>query len=337
MVTHGTRHPMELLEDFEESYSIKSKISKSTTKRELKTIKELFKRKNERMTAIWNRAMKLHDIVGDEATTFEAEFKAVRKDLCLQSLTPEFYNKYSDQFERVTGSLDFFKLLEQIIGTVTTTDLKNDAKQKLREISRRASEEETFTMFYERIEFLAETASESKHDLKMYLLNESFNSNLSPEIKRYLVDHDQNTGTAKEKAAFLDKREKFKKKVEINAVSVTDIFKDQMEALTSQLSQQFSDLRKEIYEINKVSAESKAKEHVRSTEQKRHIENAANFFKQTEAKPKWENRERCQKCGFFNHKTEECRGTSTRECHTCKQIGHLSAVCPFKNARASKN
>ena len=337
MVTHGARHPMEILEDFEESFSIKSKISKTTTKRELKSIKELFKRKNDRMTAIWNRAMKLHEISGEEADTFEAEFKAVRKDLCLQLLTPEFYNRYSDQFERVTGSLDFFKLLEQIIGTVTSTDIKNEAKQKLREISRRANEEETFTMFYERIDFLADQASESKHDLKMYLLNESFNSNLSPEIKRYLVDHDQSTSSAKEKAAFLDKREKFKRKIEINAVSVTDILKDQMESLTSQLSQQFIDLRNEIYEIKKVSAESRERENKRSYEQRQHIENTANFLKQNETKTRRDNRERCRKCGFYNHKTEDCRGTSTRKCYICEEIGHLSAVCPLKKTLLSKN
>ena len=171
----------------------------------------------------------------------------------------------------------------------------------------------------------------------MYLLNDSFNSNLSPEIKRYLVDHDQSTGTAKEKAAFLDKREKFKKKIEINAVSVTDILKDQMESLTSQLSKQFNDLRNEIYEIKKVSAESKAKENYHSKEQKRHIEDTANFFKQTDTGAKQEKRERCRKCGFFNHKTEECRGTSTRKCYICDEIGHLSAVCPLKKALMSKN
>ena len=334
---HGARHPMEILEDFEESFSINSKISKTTSKRELKSIKELFKRKNDRMKAIWDRAMKLHEISGEEADSFKTEFQAVRKDLCLKLLTPEFFSRYSDQFERVTGSRDFFKLLEQIIGTVTDTDIKNEAKQKLREISRRANEEETFTMFYERIDFLAEQASESKYDLKMYLLNESFNSNLSPEIKRYLVDHDQSNGTAKEKAAFLDKREKFKKKIEINAVSVTDILKDQMEALTSQLSQQFNDLRNEIYEIKKVSAESKARENKHIYEQRRHIEDTANFFKQQETKPRRENRERCRKCGFFNHKTEECRGTSTRKCYICEETGHLSAVCPLKKTLLSKN
>ena len=327
------RHPIELLEDFEENYTVPSKITSKTTKRELKAIKEAFKRKTDRMKIIWDRSMKIHDITGSEATTYQTEFKAVRKDLCIQLLSPDFKNRYADELERVTGSGDFFKLLEQIIGTVTSKDEKTEAENKLQEISRWANEQETFCRFYDRIEHLAHKASDGKDELKSYFINKTFNSNLSPEIKRYLMDHDQNQGTAQEKAEFLDKREKYKKKPEINAITNAEIFQIQMEELTSQISRQFLDLKNEIFEIKKVSAESKAQSRPRSNEQNRLIEEAARFIKYDEKRPR---KERCEKCGFFNHPTNECRGTSTRKCYICEQVGHLSAVCPLKK-QLSKN
>lgn len=335
MATTSTiRHPVELLEAFEENFNVTTKVSSKTTKKELKSIKETFKRKAERMQLIWDRSMKAHAVAGSEATLFTNEFQAVRKDLCLQLLTTDYRNRYADEFERVSGSGDFFRLLESIIGTVSDKDEKNNAEEKLQEISRWANEQETFVRFYDRIEFLAEKASGGNPDLKSYFLKKTFNSNLSPEIKRYLMDHDHSTKTTREKAEFLDKREKYKKKPEINAISNVDIFQVQIEELTSQISRQFSDLKNEIFEIKKVSADSKDQNRPRSKEQTRHIEDTAKFLKGGE---KRSNKERCGKCGFFNHSTEECRGTSTRKCYICEKIGHLSAVCPLKTQLISKN
>ena len=334
MATTTIRHPVELLEAFEENFNVTSKISSKTTKKELKSIKENFKRKIERMRIIWDRSMKAHAITGSEADTFTIEFQAVRKDLCMQLLTTDYMNRYADEFERVSGSGDFFKLLESIIGTVSEKDEKNEAETKLQEISRWANEQETFVRFYDRIEFLADKASGGNRDLKSYFLKKAFNSNLSPEIKRYLTDHDKSQATTREKAVFLDKREKYKKKPEINAISTSEIFQIQMEELTSQISRQFSDLKNEICEIKKVSADSKDTSRSRSKEQSRHIEDTAKFLADGEKRSK---KERCAKCGFFNHATEDCRGTSTRKCHLCNEIGHLMAVCPLKARLLSKN
>ena len=97
MTTTTMRHPIELLEDFEENYTVPMKITAKTSKRELSNVKKAFNRKNDRMKIIWDRSIKIHEIKEPELTTFKNEFKAVRKDLCIQLLADDFRKSYSDE------------------------------------------------------------------------------------------------------------------------------------------------------------------------------------------------------------------------------------------------
>lgn len=360
MVSTGIKHPLEVLEIIEDGFEVSTKITPETSKKELQRIKKDFEKKIERWTLIWNRSIKAHGLEetdkSSEKSKYMLEFQRTRERLCLQLLSSKFYSKYEDELEDITGSKEFFNLLENIIGTVTKADAAKEAHQALRDISRRIDEEESFTRFYARIEKLAKIASDGKTELQNYFIKETFSANLTPELKRYLLDMDKEHECAEDKAAFLDKKLKHKKKASVRAISPTELLlQEQVDALTAQLAEvpetikaimansdsQLQMLRSEIGEIKKITTQqsNNSWKNERKREQKEHLETTAKFTQDRYRNEKGQNRqqeERCKKCGYTNHRTEECRGTSTKRCFVCDSVGHMSFVCPLKQ-RFSKN
>ena len=360
MVTTGIKHPLEVLEVIEDGFEISTKINSKTTKKELQRVKKEFEKKIERWTLIWNRSIKAHGLEdtdkASEKAKYMVEYQRTRQRLCLQLLSSEFAAKYEDELEDITGSKEFFNLLENIIGTVTKADAAREAHIALRDISRRVDEEESFTRFYARIEKLAKIASDGKTELQNYFIKETFSSNLTPELKRYLLDMDKESEDAEDKAAFLDKKLKHKKKASIRAISPTELLlQEQVDALTAQLAEvpetikaimaqsdsHLKMLRSEIGEIKKIATQQSTDSwrNERKREQREHLETAAKFSQERQKEDKRQIRhqgERCKKCGYTNHRTEECRGTSTKRCFVCDGVGHMSFVCPLKQ-RFSKN
>ena len=383
-----TAHPLEVLGEIVESYEVDEKISQSTSKEQLKEIRENFTDQHEMWELRWKRAMKDHDIVEPEAAALAKQYKKVRRRLCLKLLSSEFRRKYEDEFAVIQGSTDFFALLEDIIGKVSVTDQKNKAEDKLTDIVRRVKEEETFTRFFERIDKLAHTASSGEVALKNYFIKKAFFSNLTPDQKRYLLDHNKENENAKEAAKFLDSKQKHRCKPTIKAVSAGELqLQEQVAALTAQLAavpdiikealgtsvkqavstqlhsirdeigditksssrpendiwmDQLLSIRNEIGEIKRVSSrpEQDTWSDQRRQDQIDHVETTARFTdkrQQSENRPRESRpKERCKRCGYTNHKTEDCRGGSTKRCFVCDQIGHMSFVCPHK-PKYSKN
>jgi hypothetical protein len=212
MVTTTVRHPIELLEAFVNNTEPSTRITKETNKRQLKNIIATLKRQIDRMQLIFQTSLKMHDIKNEERTTFENEFKATRRQICLSHLDPAFRARYDDEFEDIKGSSDFYVLVNQIIGETNPEEDARDARSKLKDICRRDDEEETFTRFYTRLEKLAITASKGDDSLKKHFLDEAFHSNMTPDLRRYLLDQGKSKQTPKAIAEYLDQACKFPKR-----------------------------------------------------------------------------------------------------------------------------
>ena len=197
------RHPIEILQNFEENFRESvPKIMLKMSKRKLQDIKSKFTTDTEDMSIILNTAMKNHSIApgSDEEKKINARFKKTRLRILMSYLSKDFENRYEDELRGLTGSTDFFQLLGEIVGTVSDADLVRDAKDKLADISRDTEEEETFTMFIKRVSNLAKVASKDVDILTNHYIEESWNRNLTPELRRYLLDQDKTAQTPQKTA-----------------------------------------------------------------------------------------------------------------------------------------
>ena len=236
------RHPIEILQNFEENFresvpkiTLKPKMSK----RKLQDIREKFAQDTEDMTTILNTAVKNYNIQpgSEEAQKIEARFRKTRLRILMSYLSKDFESRYEDELRGLTGSTDFFQLLGEIIGTVSDADLVREAKEKLADISRDTEEEETFTRFIKRVSNLAKTASKNVDILTNHYIEENWNRNLTPEIKRYLLDQGQSSKTPQKTADFLDKMKKYKRKAEVSVISARDIIlQEQIDNLSNQFA-----------------------------------------------------------------------------------------------------
>ena len=361
MVTNvAIRHPFELLEDFINNTTPETKISTKTTKTQLKRIETELKEKLERMGLIFRASMTEHKISDETKTALEAQFKSIRRRICLSHLDRQFRERYEDEFEDVKGSTDFYALLHQIIGEEKPEELAKEAREKLSSITRRTDEEETFTRFYTRIEKLANLASKGKDVLKEHFLEESFNANLTPDLKRYILDQGQSAKTPKQIAEYLDKMKKFKRRVEISAVSVENtLLKEEVAALRlesasfsqllSKMDAKMDSLKMELAEVNKVKAVPRQPEREtfapfrQTIEQQNAINTTAQFtaprmnqYHQERPRAELERRRdgtiiTCYSCGMKGHSKKNCRGTVI--CHICNQRGHIKDICPSRQPK----
>jgi len=365
MVTTSVRHPIELLEAFEHNTEPTTKISNKTTKRQLKSTIGTIKNKIDRMQLVFQTSLNLHDIKNEERTSFEKEFKATRREICLSYLDPNFRERYDDEFEDIKGSSDFYILLKQIIGEVNPEEEAREARSKIKEISRRVEENETFTRFYTRLEKLANTASKGNDTLKKHYLDEAFHSNLTPDLRRYLLDQGKSNESAGKIAEYLDSMKKHIKRVEIKAVTAEDtLLREQVCALTHQfthlpqlledslgsslksmIDEKIDNIRRELASINKIQPKNESQRETKpqqTYEQRNAINTTSQFTRQSgTAAPNqnpWRQLERhqdgtpitCHACGVKGHSKKNCRGTVV--CRNCGQRGHIAGIC-----RMSKN
>ena len=238
------KHPLDVLQSFEDNFLMKNPtISLKTTKREIKDIKADFDRALTRMRLAFNFSL-ANAGMNEETAEKKAEkeqynqlFKETRKELCMSLLTTDFKRKYYADLRRITGSTEFFDFIDEIFGKFSDKDAVKDAKRKLQDLSRNSEEEETFTRYYKSVEQLSKEASENCATLQKYFITETFNRCLTPELKRYLLDQGMNDKDAKTTAEYLDKKLKYKKKVEVRAISTQDILlEEKMNALTERFA-----------------------------------------------------------------------------------------------------
>ena len=238
------KHPLDVLQSFEDNFLMKNPvISLRTTKREIRDIKTDFDRTLTRMKLAFNFSLANCGVNEDtaekkaEKEQYNTLFKETRKDLCMSLLTADFKRKYYAELRRISGSTKFFDFIDEVFGKFSDKDAVKEAQRQLQEISRNSEEEETFTRYYKSIERLAKEASENCDVLQKYFIKETFNKCLTPELRRYLLDMGMNEKDAKSTAEFLDKKLKYKKKVEVRAISTQDILlEEKMNALTERFA-----------------------------------------------------------------------------------------------------
>jgi hypothetical protein len=357
------RHPIEILQNFEENFRESvPKIMLKMPKRKMQDIKSKFTTDTEDMSTILNTAMKNHNITpgSDEEKKINARLKKTRLRILMSYLSKDFENRYEDELRGLTGSTDFFQLLGEIIGTVSDADLVKDAKEKLADISRDTEEEETFskTRFIKRVSNLVKIACKDVEILTNHYIEESWNRNLTPELRRYLLDQDKMAQAPQKTAEFLDKMKKYKRKPDVNVISARDIiFQEQTDNLSSQFAsfpdmireslsvsissivqQQVKAMTSEIADIHRISAK---KESQKSTENQQQNNN----FKQDERQrfseqPRSTQHNRETQRGNYHQERSERSYPDHLElapngkpfrCATCGVLGHRSRNCRGTN------
>jgi hypothetical protein len=354
------RHPIEILQNFEENFRESvPKIMLKMPKRKFQDIKSKFTTDTEDMSIILSTAMKNYNIEtgSDEEKKINTRFKKTRLRILMSYLSKDFENRYEDELRGLTGSTDFFQLLGEIIGTVSNADLVKDAKEKLADISRDTEEEETFTRFIKRVSNLAKIASKDVEILTNHYIEESWNRNLTPELRRYLLDQDKTAQTPQKTAEFLDKMKKYKRKPGVNVISARDIIlQEQIDNLSSQFAsfpdmireslnvsissivqQQVKAMTSEIADIHRISAkkesqkssENQQQNNFKKDERQRVSEQSRNTQHDREMQRGNYHQERSER-PYPDHFELAPDGKPYR-CATCGVLGHRSRNCRGTN------
>ena len=234
-------HPLVLLRGFEETYREHTPtITLKTSKRKFQDIKQQFQEDNEDMLSLLESSMLAHKIEkdSDEEKKLKVKFERISLRILKSHLSNDFEERYEDELRSLKpGSDDFFKLVGEIVGTASEEDLVKEAKRKLNDISRDSENEETFSRFITRVTKLAEVASKKVKILTDHFVGECWDRNLTPEIKRYILDQGKTGETPEKTAEFLDKMKKHKRRIEVREVSAREILlQQQIDALTNQFA-----------------------------------------------------------------------------------------------------
>ena len=290
----------------------------------------------------------------DEEKKIHARFKKTRLRILMSYLSKDFENRYEDELRGLTGSTDFFQLLGEIVGTVSDADLVRDAKDKLADSSWDTEEEETFIRFIKRVSNLAKVASKDVDILTNHYIEESWNRNLTPELRRYLLDQDKTAQTPQKTAEFLDKMKKYKRKPEVNVISARDIIlQEQIDNLSTQFAsfpdmireslsvsissivlQQVQAMTSDIADIHRISAKKESQKttenyqrnnNFKQDERQRVSEQPRNMQHQQETLRRNYQQDRSER--YYPDHFELTPDGKPYRCVTCGVLGHRSRNC----------
>jgi len=238
-----------------------------------------------------------------------------KRDIVFSALSKDFEMKYRKDMNNYTSATDLLKFIKQTFGELNKRQRANAAQRELNNLARRSSDNEPFELFLQRLERTAAGVSDEqliqKHHAEL-----TFRANLTPSLNAFLLDHDKLEEDCATIAKYLDAKMKHKKSIEVNLVermSKIDQLEQMMIDLTQLVQTSLQTQSTEQPTINAIGRTSKA----------------------NSAPKNWNNarKERCAKCGMFNHTTSQCSGRCNMTCRRCHRIGHLEAVCKL----AAKN
>ena len=262
-----------------------------------------------------------------------------KHEILSTALSTDFKVKYQDQIWNYNSFEALKKFLQSVFGSLLTKrELIMNARKKLEAAHRFTNENETFTIFYDRLLAMAKPIKENKsEETATCFIEDAFYRDLSTQNKLFLTENGYTEKSLAEIAEFLDSRQKNQKQVSTNNIELSEItgLKQQIESLTLQ-NQQIFDLLTKAPHLN--SPEPDTALLVNKIETK-------NPSKQWDSKVQQEKRahqpgfgtlgpqqDLCSRCGLRGHRSSHCPRTCHAICHRCGKRGHLQIVC-----RSAKN
>tara|TARA_B110000977_G_C11089830_1_gene496313 strand:- start:7417 stop:8412 length:996 start_codon:yes stop_codon:yes gene_type:complete len=250
------------------------------------------------------------------------------KEIALSYLSQDFAKRHNTELRKLTGE-KLISFIKEVIGTQSADQKADQAQKQLLETDRRDNEK--FELYLNRLTAIAGSISENT-EVQQFLTTQQFKTSLSPQNKQFLVEQGKNSGSMFEISKFLDEKQKYRKMVSLNSVD-SDQFKNisqqnkqlqaQIQLLTELLQNKTTETDEELSKlkksINKIQKSKKSESNLGDT--------SGVSGESTKKAKKISNDDFCQKCGMYNHTTDECRGCRMT-CNTCHQVGHLSKVCP---------
>ena len=256
-----------------------------------------------------------------------------KHEILSTALTTDFKVKCQDQIWSYTSFEALKKFLQSVFGSLLTKrELIMNARKKLEAAHRFTNENETFTIFYDRLLAMAKPIKENKsEETATCFIEDAFYRDLSTQNKLFLTENGYTEKSLAEIAEFLDSRQKNQKQVSTNNIELSEItgLKKQIESLTLQ-NQQIFDLLTKPPRLN--SPEPDTALLVNKIETK-------NPSKQWDSKLQREKRahqpgfgtpgpqqDRCSQCGLHGHLSSHCPRTCRAICHRCEKRGHLQTL-----------
>jgi len=248
--------------------------------------------------------------------------ESCKRDIIFSAMSKDFELKYRRDMNSYIDSTELLKFIKETFGELNERQSANAAHRELNNMSRRSSDNEPFTMFLNRLERTAKGVS-NEALINKYQVQLCFRANLTPSLKSFLLDNDKLEEDCTTIAQYLDHRMKHKKSIDVNSVERMAKI-DQLEQLLINQSAQMAQLT----QLVQSSLQTKPMEQLA-------INAIGKTSRSNGTTKNWNGarKERCAKCGMFNHTTSQCSGRCNMTCRRCHRIGHLEAVCKL----AAKN
>ena len=153
-----------------------------------------------------------------------------RMEIIKSSFDKSFLDEYREDMEYNKTAQELMVFIQEIIGMESTEKIAEAAENQLMGSTRKIANEEKFTRFLTRLNQIAKKIGSSE-EINSHLVNRAFRKNLTPEITAYLRDHDREGKTPAEIAEFLDKKERYKRHVSLNAIGTSDAAIQRLDSL----------------------------------------------------------------------------------------------------------
>jgi len=283
------------------------------------------------------------DLIQKRLDTFEAAYKNAKTangdtetdamksilaqgmlEIVQSALGASFHDKYHAEIRQQETAKQLTEFICGIFGQLSKAEKHQRAHTDIANCSRRIHDNESFTMFLNRLIIIGKEVDDNSV-VQKYIIGMEFRKNLTPALKQYLLDHNKSEDSCQEIASFLDIKMKHKSNTTVNQITSDDKRLNTIEAKLDMLTDalcRVSDTKSEKSDnapkvVNKISLQ--PKNDAKSDKRSDWIYNKYN-------KPI-----RCGKCGMLGHYAKICPGTCKAVCHMCQKIGHLQAACPSKN------
>jgi len=282
----------------------------------------------------------------------EKQVKRAKSRIVQSYLTTEFLEEFKDELSR-DDPAKMITELTAIIGIPDKNEKNATFQKKFQEMSRRSENSEKFSVFLTRLTNVASKLS-CDEKVQSYLVEQQFQTGLTPEEKSFVVIHGNPTDTSKQQAALLDLKKQYIVKTNVNLISkdqtsdfertqldVLDIVsklserviamesksKGQLEQPTerdplAELINQVSYLTSEVGQVLRVGQSDYVRGNSRGSGRGRG--SSRGTFRgrgRSTPEPRKNYDVTCGNCGIKGHHENDCYG-KFRRCHKCGVMGH---------------